>query len=236
MNAYAPPEPGVPGDLDQARAHLYTLLAQMLARPPDAGLLARLTAIEGDTTPLGQALSELAERAARTSAETAEREYNRLFIGLERGELVPYASYYRTGFLYDRPLALLRQDMAALGVERLPGVSEPEDHIAGLCEIMAGLVTGEVGPVGEAGQRRFFQRHLEPWADRLFEDLERAGSADLYRPVGTIGRRFLEIEAALLATATEAGETVADPAAVGRGSLERGGSDEERGAHEARAP
>ena len=78
---------------------------------------------------------------------------------------------------------------------RADTVKEPEDHIAALCEMMAGLITGAFGaPVDLAGQRRFFDSHLEPWAPLFFEDLEKARSARLYAPIGTLGRLFMAIE------------------------------------------
>jgi TorA maturation chaperone TorD len=183
-------------ELDQARAGLYTLLAALLARPPVESLLELAAGLEGSDTPLGRAVDELAERAAAGDQRAAEREFNALFIGVERGELVPYASYYRTGFLHDRPLARLRQDMQGLGLERRPGVAEPEDHIASLCEIMAGLVAEEAGTGVSSRQRAFFERHLGGWGTRFFGDLENAREARLYRPIGTIGRLLLEIDAA----------------------------------------
>ena len=206
-------------EVDLARARLYTLLAQMLARPPSAGLLAEVASLRGTPTPLGRALDDLAERAAAATPDAAEREHGALFLGLERGELMPYASYYLTGFLHDRPLARLRRDMQALGLERLPGVAEPEDHIASLCEIMAGLITGEIDAVEVLGEREFFGRHLAPWARRFFTDIERARSASLYRPLGTVGRLLMEIEdEAWAMAAPDPGERVRPGAGRGDGS------------------
>ena len=190
---------------DLNRAHLYRLLAALLARPPEAPLLTLLAGLEGDPalprgTGLGEALAALSRAAAGADPRGAEREYTRLFIGVQRGELVPYASYYLTGFLQDRPLVAVRQDMARLGIAREPGVCEPEDHAAALLEMMAGLADGSLGaPRGE--QQGFFARHLDPWMGRLFRDLERAEGAVLYRPVGTLGRVFIEIEAGAFALA-----------------------------------
>ncbi|WP_207459520.1 molecular chaperone TorD family protein [Azospirillum sp. SYSU D00513] len=182
-------------EADLLRARLYTLLAQLLARPPSAELLAAVGALQGDgETPLGRAFDVLAAGARGADTQALEHEYNALFIGVVRGELVPYASYYRTGFLNDRPLARLREDLSLLGVERAPGVAEPEDHIASLCEVMAALIGGDLGPPDLDVQKRFYDRHIAPWADRFFGDLERAAAADFYQPVGVIGRLFLEIE------------------------------------------
>lgn len=188
---------------DRLRAHQYQLLARFLAAPPDRTLLELAAGLSGDDTDLGRGLATLARLAAATTEQAAAEEYHDLFIGVGRGELVPYASYYLTGFLHEKPLAKLRVDMARLGIARAEGVSEPEDHIAALCEMMAGLITGAFGaPLGLADQRRFFEAHLAPWAERFFEDLERARSARLYTPIGTLGRAFMTIETAAFEMAT----------------------------------
>jgi TorA maturation chaperone TorD len=184
-------------DIAIPRAREYELLAALLARPPDAALLKRLASIEGDGTPLGLAHKALAEAAEEKAAAVA-REYFELFIGVGRGELLPYGSYYLTGFLHERPLARLRDELVALGIEPVEGQCEPEDHAAILCEIMAGLVTGQFAAPVER-QRYFFDRHLAPWMPRFFADLEAAKAADFYRPVGAIGRLFIEIETAAFA-------------------------------------
>src|SRR5205807_10493205 len=115
----------------------------LLARAPDADMLGRLARLRGDATPLGLAHVALAEAAATTTVERAEREFINLFIGIGRGEVLPYGSYYLTGFLNERPLARLREELARLGIERAEGNAEPEDHAATLCEIMAGIVGGK---------------------------------------------------------------------------------------------
>lgn len=181
---------------ERLRAHQYQLLARFLAAPPDAPLLQLAAGFSGDDTELGQALGTLARLAARMTPAAASAEYHDLFIGLGRGELLPYASYYLTGFLNEAPLAKLRVDMARLGIARAANVKEPEDHIAALCEMMAGLITGGFArPLDLAGQRAFFDTHLAPWAERFFEDLEGAKAATLYTPIGTLGRVFMGIEA-----------------------------------------
>jgi TorA maturation chaperone TorD len=181
-------------EVDAARAHEYALLSVLLARAPDSALLARIAQLRGDPTPLGLAHAALAEAASRATVERVEREFFELFIGIGRGELLPYSSYYLTGFLHERPLARLRVDLQELAVERAEGQAEPEDHAAILCETMAGLVSRRFPAPAEA-DRRLFELHLAPWIGRFFVDLERAQSADFYRAVGALGRAFVEIEA-----------------------------------------
>jgi TorA maturation chaperone TorD len=180
-------------DIDAARAQEYALLAALLARAPDAGMMAQLATLRGDPSPLGLAHAALGEAATATTTERVEREYFDLFIGLGRGEILPYASYYLTGFLHERPLARLREDLARFGIERAEGVAEPEDHAAILCEIMAGVIGGQFAAPPDA-DRELFTRHLAPWIGRFFNDLERADSADFYRRIGEVGRVFIEIE------------------------------------------
>lgn len=185
-------------DIDTARAQEYGLLSILLGRAPNGDLLSGVARLRADASPLGLAHAALAEAAAATTAERAEREYFNLFIGLGRGELLPYGSYYLTGFLHERPLARLREDLARLGIERTEGEAEPEDHIAILCEVMAGLASRRF-PADAAAERTLFEKHLAPWAGRFFSDLEQAKEADFYRRVGTLGRVFIDIETTALA-------------------------------------
>ena len=180
---------------DELRASQYRLLARFLAKPPDSSLLNLVSGFSGDETELGKALALLARLARSTTPEKASEEYHELFIGMGRGELLPYGSYYLTGFLNEKPLAELRQAMGLFGIARAEGTSEPEDHIAALCDMMAGLIMGDFGePQDLAEQKRFFDRHMSPWAGRFFGDLEKAKAAALYTPIGTLGRVFMEIE------------------------------------------
>jgi TorA maturation chaperone TorD len=181
-------------EIDLLRSHEYNLLSVLLGRAPTKDVLDRLTGLKGDPSPLGLAHIALAEAAESADPDDVSREFFGLFIGVGRGELLPYASYYLTGFLNERPLARVREDLLQLGIERSEAQSEPEDHVAILCEVMAGLATRRFE--GEPGSdRRFFERHLKPWAARFFADLETAKLARFYRPVGAIGRIFMEIEA-----------------------------------------
>ena len=185
---------------NQVRAHTYALLAALLSAPPDRELIDRVAAIDaGGADPdslFGEAWRGLREAALAATPEALDDEYHALFIGLGRGELVPYGSWYITGFMMDRPLASLRADLAQLGFERSERVSETEDHACALLEVMA-MVTAEARDL--SSQRRFFARHLEPWMGHFFGDLREAKSASFYRAVGDLGRRFMEFERDYLA-------------------------------------
>ncbi len=180
-------------EVDQARSREYALLSALLVRAPDAALLKTISQLKGDASPVGMAHLGLAEVASEAKLESVEREYFNLFIGLGRGELLPYGSYYLTGFLHERPLARLREDLESLGIERSAGNAEPEDHAALLCEIMSGLVAQRF-PAAPGTDQIFFERHMAPWIGRFFADLEWAKEAEFYRRVGTLGRTFVEIE------------------------------------------
>ena len=190
-----PPEVESATSEDTIRGNTYALLAALLASPPDQCLIDRLRGVD-----LGQAEAgtpfEGAWRALHEAAETAtstelDDEYHALFIGLGRGELIPYGSWYIAGFMMDQPLAELRADLSRLGFERREKVFETEDHACALLEIMAMLI-GE----GEslAAQRRLFERHLQPWMRTFFRDLRDARSAAFYRAVGEFGEQFMEFE------------------------------------------
>lgn len=180
---------------DQVRASLYALLGAVLLQIPDQTTLDHLSALEGEAGDVGSAINTLSQIAKSMTPASVEREYNVLFIGVGRGEVLPYASYYLTGFLHEKPLADLRGKMRELGIQRKQGISEPEDHLGALCEMMAGMITGAFGePMPLQVQKEFFNAHIAPWAAHCFSDLEKAESAVLYAPVGSLGRLLMGIE------------------------------------------
>lgn len=180
----------------RSRSDLYRLLGNLLAAPPQQAVLdvlQNLTPSSGDeSTGLEQALHNLRDAAGEADPVKLEEEYFALFIGLGRGELCPYASWYRTGYLMEQPLAELRSDLQRLGFARREGVGEPEDHAAALCEVMAMIVSETVLSFVE--QQDFFERHLRPWLLQFFADLSQAEQAEFYRAVGRTGQAFIKIE------------------------------------------
>lgn len=193
MNATAE-QPAVT-DEDRLRADLYNFLGLILSEPANAQLLEQTTALTGDESEMGQAISALARVAKVCKPASVEAEFNALFIGVGRGELLPYASYYLTGFLNEKPLSALRNDMSALRISRAANVFEPEDNIASLMEMMGGMITGRFStPATLNEQKTFYNKHIGPWAGHFFTDLEAAKNSVLYASVGAVGRNFMEIE------------------------------------------
>ncbi|NIM74545.1 MAG: molecular chaperone [Gammaproteobacteria bacterium] len=178
------------------RANTYSLLGALLAAPPSHALIDLLKRItpaeagaEGELAPAWEVLRLAAERA---SVASLDDEYHELFIGIGRGELVPYGSWYMTGFLMDQPLAVLRRDLAELGFARQEDIREPEDHAAALLETMGMLAADS--DVSVEIERRFFQSHMGPWMKTFFLDLQKAEAARFYRSVGQFGEQFMEFE------------------------------------------
>lgn len=183
-------------DEDRARAQMYGLMGALLVGPPQESLLQMLRQIKA---PNGEPDNEMAaawgmikQAAERAEPSGLRDEYQDLFVGIGRGELMPYGSWYVTGFLMEKPLAELRTDLKRLGFEVQEGVAEPEDHAAALCETMNLIVSSPEISFDE--QKEFFRKHLDPWMGRFFSDLTRAQCANFYRAVGLLGERFLEVE------------------------------------------
>ena len=179
---------------------MYDLLANLLSKSPTDSELKAIAGLIGDDSELGRAITALARVAGGSDAGAVSDEYHALFVGIGRGELLPYGSYYLTGFLHEKPLAKLRDEMAAFGVKRAENVSEPEDHIASVLEVMAGLIDGRFGTAATLEQQKeFFDAHIGSWMTVFFQDLAGASSSVLYAALAQVGARFLEIEAAAFA-------------------------------------
>jgi TorA maturation chaperone TorD len=197
------PAHGEPDPEDTARADLYGLLATLFYQAPDATLLHHIAAnrasgADADTV-LGRAWNTLCDAASITIAVEAADEYAQLFVGVGKQEIFLYGSFYQAGFLNERPLVALRDDLARYGLTRHDNVSETEDHVAALCEVMRYLVAGDDLAVSNLGeQQRFFARHLQPWVDRLCDALENHPQARFYRSAAGLLRAFCSVEAVAL--------------------------------------
>jgi len=194
----------------QYRASAYSILAALIRGVPTQEILEHVAEfakvnienVEEDELLLSMSALGLAAQSSNVAA--VDDEYHVLFVGLGRGELIPYGSWYLTGFLMEQPLSILRDDLKALGYERDESVVEPEDHVAALCEMMALLITesanseqqeNHTGNIGkDETQVIFFEKHIEPWMGRFFKDLSVADSAVFYRAVGRFGTALINFE------------------------------------------
>lgn len=177
-------------EADLARADVYALLARLLFAAPDRTLLDTLTHSHREGAgELSVAWNSLCTAAAASASEVAA-EYETLFISIGKPEVSLYASWHLTGFLMEKPLALLRDDLTALGLARPEGRHDPEDHIAGELEVMRHLVMA----AATDSQKRFFVRHLQPWYSQLCAALETVPAAVFYRRVAVLLREFLDVE------------------------------------------
>jgi TorA maturation chaperone TorD len=85
----------------------------------------------------------------------------------------------------------LRAALAALGLARQGDVSEPEDHIAALCDVMRHLIE-QKRDLEE--QKQFFAIWLWPGANSLCSAIEKSELTFFYRPVAQFAKAFFELE------------------------------------------
>lgn len=181
---------------EAARADLYRLLATLFYAPPAPQLIAAIAAVheEGDSL-LQQAWSQFAAVCRQADPEQVREEYEALFIGTGKPELMLYGSYYLSGFLMEKPLAELRTDLAALGLQRGDNMPESEDHIAALCEVMRYLITvDDTMQANIATQKQFFAAHMQPWVGTMCEQIMQHPQAKFYPAVANLAKTFFDVE------------------------------------------
>jgi TorA maturation chaperone TorD len=195
-------------DEDMARANHYALISRLFHAAPDAALLDTLAALgdwpADDGAPSAEAMlmarawNALCAASSAMDAAAAQDEFDALFGGVGRPQVVPFASFHLAGFVNEKPLARLRDDLAVLGLQRAAGESDPEDHIAALADVMRLLLTDTTRSEADraAAQDRFFATHIEPWYGALIDALDAVPEANFYRCAGRYLRCFLDIEAA----------------------------------------
>jgi len=190
-----------PDDREElARAEVYGLLASLFYAPPSRELYEQLQVAVTEAPAPGAFLesswSELVAASRRLTLAQVGDEYIALFGGVGKPEVFLHGSWFMAGTLNEKPLVDLRDDLAALGLERAPAVLETEDHIASLCEVMRFLIAGEDAGVSNlAAQQRFFDAHLRPWVERLCETIAAHAAADFYRALAGFARDFFAVEA-----------------------------------------
>lgn len=183
---------------DWARADFYGLLSQLFSGAVTDEFLARFREIDlgtlDVTTPIGFEFSELCRAVANTDAKAINREFTDVFIGIGRADVMVYGSFYQAGFLNEKPLVELRDDLATLGIARDESVVETEDHIGFLCEVMRYLILADDPPIPFQDQRLFFHKHIGPWYRQMTDEIDGAQATDFYKVVGRLARVFFDVE------------------------------------------
>lgn len=187
-------------DEETARAELYGLLALLFYAPPTPDLLAQLRVAVTEAPAAGGFLEEpwraLVGLARAMDDGAIAAEYTTLFGGVGKPEVYLFGSFYLSGFLNEKPLAALRTDIAALGLARDEAMSETEDHVAYLCEVMRYLIAGDdVAVANLTRQQAFFAAHVQPWVPRLCDALQAHPKARFYAGVAGLTRAFVAVEA-----------------------------------------
>lgn len=187
------------GSDELARAELYGLLAQLWLAPPDGALKAQFDVAVTDAPEQGGHLEapwqDLVAAMRATTVEAAAEEHEALFYGVGKPEVFLYGSFYLTGFLNERPLALLRDDLQRLGLTRDAQRGETEDHVAYEFEVMRWLIAGDDAAVCNLEQQRhFFRSHLQPWIAGLCDAVEAHPRARTWRAVAALTRAFVQVE------------------------------------------
>ena len=186
---------------DQARADFYALLANLFYRAPDERLLQAIliapepTAATGDRVMV-EAWAALAAASGVVTADALREEFEMLFVGVGRPSVMLYGSYYQAGFLNEKPLAELRTDLARMGFSRDGTVSETEDHIAAMCDVMRAMILGDVANASAAldEQRHFFMKHLKPWVIVCCDAAKNNENSNYYKRVAAFAKAFFMIE------------------------------------------
>lgn len=172
------------------RTEIYLVLSALFRSAPSEEMIEFLTSLEVEPSEsaMQKAWIALQQAAKDSNREALEDEYQDLFIGIGRGEVMPFGSWHMTGAMMEKPLAEIRHDLELLGFERDENVKEPEDHIAALCEVMS-MLTGE-----EDLQQAVFNKHIAPWFNSFTQQLENAESASFYKPAAQLCEAFLTLE------------------------------------------
>ena len=187
-------------DEELARAEMYGLLAQLFYQPPSPELLAQLQVAVTEAPAAGGFLEEpwrsLVAAARASDAAQIRAEYNSLFGGVGKPEVYLFGSHYLSGFLNEKPLVRLRDDLAALGLARHEQMSETEDHVAYLFEVMRFLIAGEDVAVSNLSrQMEFFGTHVQPWVTRMCQVLQDHPRAQFYARLADLTQAFVGVEA-----------------------------------------
>ena len=187
-------------DEETARAEIYGLLALLFYQVPAPELLAQLRVAVTDAPVGGSFLEEPWRQVVKAARDASDsqiaEEYNALFGGVGKPEIYLYASHYVSGFLNDKPVARLREDLTALGLARDDSMSETEDHFACLCEVMRYLIAGDDVTVSNLTQQQaFFAKHIQAWTQSMTDAMVKHPKAQFFAKLAEFTQAFLGIEA-----------------------------------------
>ncbi|MCA3019668.1 MAG: molecular chaperone TorD family protein [Rhodocyclaceae bacterium] len=181
---------------DQARADYYALLANLFYRAPDARLLQAIAIAEPPSGVLAPAWQRLADASNVVPEDAVHEEYDAVFVGVGKPPVMLYGSFYMAGFMMEKPLAALRQDLGELGFVRAESVREPEDHLAAICDVMRAMILGDLEnkPQPVEAQKAFFLTHVKPWIFDCVAAISAYHQANFYRHVAGFAKSFFEVE------------------------------------------
>jgi len=187
-------------DEETARAEVYGLLAALYYAAPSValydGLCVAVTEAPAAGALLESSWGELVAAAREHSLTDVCREYDALFGGVGKPEVYLFGSYYLSGFLNEKPLAALRNDIRKLGLARDEAMSETEDHVAYVAEVMRYLIAGDdVETANLTHQREFFTRHVQSWVPQMCQAVMENPRASFYLKLAAFTETFLLIEA-----------------------------------------
>ena len=182
---------------DHARIEVYALLSSLFYDAPSNEFLkaigdSRSLCINEPATEFCRAWRCLQYAAAHGNSEAIKEEFDTTFIGTGRQPVMLYGSFYMAGFLHEKPLAQLREQLTKMGVERRSGCHESEDHISALCDVMRLLIT----TAGVSSQLDFFRQHISPWCLQLCAAIDGAPGTHFYKHVAALLREFFVVESA----------------------------------------
>ena len=186
-------------DEETARAEVYGLLAALYYAPPSADLLAQLRVAVTEAPAAGGFLEEPWRQFVGTVRDLSDRqvtsEYDALFGGVGKPEIYLFGSWYLSGFLNEKPLAALRNDLAALGLARDETMPETEDHFACVCEVMRYLIAGDDVEIANlTQQQKFFSAHVQPWATQMCDAITAHPKAKFYAALAAFTAAFVSVE------------------------------------------
>jgi TorA maturation chaperone TorD len=181
---------------DQARADFYALLASLFYRAPDARLLQAIAIAEPPSGVLASAWQKLADASNVVPEDAVHEEYDAVFVGVGKPPVMLYGSFYMAGFMMEKPLAALRQNLGELGFARADSVREPEDHLAAICDVMRAMILGDLEnkPQSVETQKVFFLTHVKPWVFACADAISAYHQSNYYRHVAGFAKQFFQVE------------------------------------------